>query len=32
VGIVIVGSLWIMYHLNMNMMLPSDMMNVRTAS
>jgi cytochrome o ubiquinol oxidase operon protein cyoD len=31
VGIVIAGSLWIMYHLNMNMMVPSDMMNVRTA-
>jgi cytochrome o ubiquinol oxidase subunit IV len=31
VGIVIAGSLWIMYHLNMNMMIPSDMMNVRTA-
>lgn len=31
VGIVIVGSLWIMYHLNMNMMVPSDMMNVRSA-
>jgi cytochrome o ubiquinol oxidase subunit IV len=25
VGIVIAGSLWIMYHLNMNMMLPSDL-------
>ncbi|MGD0493813.1 MAG: cytochrome o ubiquinol oxidase subunit IV [Steroidobacteraceae bacterium] len=25
VGIVIVGSLWIMYHMNMNMGLPSDM-------
>jgi cytochrome o ubiquinol oxidase operon protein cyoD len=25
VGIVIAGSLWIMYHMNMNMMLPSDM-------
>jgi cytochrome o ubiquinol oxidase operon protein cyoD len=31
VGIVIAGSLWIMYHLNMNMMVPSDMMNVRAA-
>jgi cytochrome o ubiquinol oxidase subunit IV len=31
VGIVIAGSLWIMYHLNMNMMLPSDMINVHTA-
>jgi cytochrome o ubiquinol oxidase subunit IV len=25
VGIVIAGSLWIMYHMNTNMMLPSDM-------
>lgn len=25
VGIVIAGSLWIMSHMNMNMMLPSDM-------
>ena len=25
VGIVIAGSLWIMYHMNMNMMLPSDL-------
>jgi len=25
VGIVIAGSLWIMYHMNMNMMPPSDM-------
>ncbi|MEA2839230.1 MAG: cytochrome o ubiquinol oxidase subunit [Methylobacteriaceae bacterium] len=25
VGIVIAGSLWIMYHLNMNMMVPSNM-------
>jgi len=31
VGIVIAGSLWIMYHLNMNMMIPGDMMNVRAA-
>lgn len=30
VGIVIAGSLWIMYHLNANMMVPSDMMNMRT--
>ena len=25
VGIVIAGSLWIMYHMNMNMTLPSDL-------
>jgi cytochrome o ubiquinol oxidase operon protein cyoD len=30
VGIVIAGSLWIMYHLNMNMMVPGDMLNMRT--
>jgi cytochrome o ubiquinol oxidase subunit IV len=30
VGIVIAGSLWIMYHLNMNMMAPVDMLNMRT--
>jgi cytochrome o ubiquinol oxidase operon protein cyoD len=29
VGIVIAGSLWIMYHLNANMMLPSNMMDMR---
>jgi cytochrome o ubiquinol oxidase operon protein cyoD len=29
VGIVIAGSLWIMYHLNINMMVPRDMMNMR---
>ena len=29
VGIVIAGSLWIMYHLNMNMMMPPEMMNLR---
>jgi cytochrome o ubiquinol oxidase operon protein cyoD len=29
VGIVIAGSLWIMYHLNMNMMMPAEMMNIR---
>jgi cytochrome o ubiquinol oxidase operon protein cyoD len=29
VGIVIAGSLWIMYHLNINMMVPSDMMDMR---
>jgi cytochrome o ubiquinol oxidase operon protein cyoD len=29
VGIVIAGSLWIMYHLNMNMMTPAEMMNIR---
>jgi cytochrome o ubiquinol oxidase operon protein cyoD len=31
VGIVIAGSLWIMYHLNMNMMISGDMMHVRSA-
>jgi cytochrome o ubiquinol oxidase operon protein cyoD len=30
VGIVIGGSLWIMYHLNVNMMMPSNMMDMRT--
>jgi cytochrome o ubiquinol oxidase operon protein cyoD len=30
VGIVIAGSLWIMYHLNTNMMAPGAMMNMRT--
>ena len=30
VGIVIAGSLWIMYHLNANMMMPSQMMDMRT--
>jgi cytochrome o ubiquinol oxidase operon protein cyoD len=30
VGIVIAGSLWIMYHLNTNMMMPSQMMDMRT--
>lgn len=30
VGIVIAGSLWIMYHLNINMMVPSGMMDMRT--
>jgi cytochrome o ubiquinol oxidase subunit IV len=30
VGIVIAGSLWIMYHLNMNMMVPGDMLDMRT--
>jgi cytochrome o ubiquinol oxidase operon protein cyoD len=29
VGIVIAGSLWIMYHLNTNMMVPGDMMNMQ---
>jgi cytochrome o ubiquinol oxidase operon protein cyoD len=29
-GIVIAGSLWIMYHLNINMMVPSNMTNMRT--
>jgi cytochrome o ubiquinol oxidase operon protein cyoD len=28
VGIVIAGSLWIMYHLNGNMMVPGNMMNL----
>ena len=28
VGIVIAGSLWIMYHLNTNMMVPSEMMDL----
>jgi cytochrome o ubiquinol oxidase subunit IV len=28
VGLVIAGSLWIMYHLNANMMAPGDMMNM----
>jgi cytochrome o ubiquinol oxidase subunit IV len=30
VGLVIAGSLWIMYHLNTNMMTPGDMMNMST--
>jgi cytochrome o ubiquinol oxidase operon protein cyoD len=30
VGIVIAGSLWIMYHLNINMMVPGAMMDMRT--
>ena len=30
VGIVIAGSLWIMYHLNTNMMMPGSMMNMPT--
>ena len=30
VGIVIAGSLWIMYHLNTNMMVPGDMMDMHT--
>lgn len=30
VGIVIAGSLWIMYHLNANMMIPTDMMDMHT--
>jgi cytochrome o ubiquinol oxidase operon protein cyoD len=29
VGIVIAGSLWIMYHLNTNMMVPGVMMDMR---
>ena len=28
VGLVISGSLWIMYHLNTNMMVPGNMMNL----
>ena len=30
VGIVIAGSLWIMYHLNTNMMVPGSMMDMHT--
>jgi cytochrome o ubiquinol oxidase operon protein cyoD len=30
VGIVIGGSLWIMYHLNINMMVPGDMLDMHT--
>ncbi|MBN9082800.1 MAG: cytochrome o ubiquinol oxidase subunit IV [Rhizobiales bacterium 62-17] len=29
VGIVIAGSLWIMYHLNANMMVPGNLMDMR---
>jgi len=29
VGIVIAGSLWIMYHLNGNMMMPGNFMDIR---
>jgi cytochrome o ubiquinol oxidase operon protein cyoD len=29
VGLVIAGSLWIMYHLNTNMMVPGDMLDLR---
>jgi len=29
VGLVIAGSLWIMYHLNTNMMVPGDLMDMR---
>jgi cytochrome o ubiquinol oxidase operon protein cyoD len=29
VGLVIAGSLWIMYHLNANMMVPGEMMDIR---
>jgi cytochrome o ubiquinol oxidase operon protein cyoD len=29
VGLVICGSLWIMYHLNANMMVPSNMMDIQ---
>jgi cytochrome o ubiquinol oxidase operon protein cyoD len=28
IGIVIAGSLWIMYHLNANMMVPGNMMDM----
>ena len=28
VGLVIAGSLWIMYHLNTNMMVPGEMLNM----
>jgi cytochrome o ubiquinol oxidase operon protein cyoD len=30
VGIIIVGSLWIMYHLNVNMMVPNEMMDMHS--
>lgn len=30
VGIVIAGSLWIMYHLNANMMVPGNLMDMHT--
>jgi cytochrome o ubiquinol oxidase subunit IV len=30
VGIVIAGSIWIMYHLNSNMTMPAEMLNMRT--
>ena len=30
VGIVIAGSLWIMYHLNANMVMPQTLMNLHT--
>jgi cytochrome o ubiquinol oxidase operon protein cyoD len=30
VGLVIAGSLWIMYHLNNNMMVPADMLDLRS--
>jgi cytochrome o ubiquinol oxidase subunit IV len=30
VGLVIAGSLWIMYHLNTNLMVPGNMMDMRT--
>lgn len=30
VGIVIAGSLWIMYHLNANMMVPGNLMDMQT--
>jgi len=32
VGLVIGGSLWIMYHLNANMAMPGEMMNIQTQS
>jgi cytochrome o ubiquinol oxidase operon protein cyoD len=31
VGIVIAGSIWVMYHLNLNMMLPTEMTNVHAS-
>ena len=30
VGLVIAGSLWIMYHLNTNLMVPGNLMDMRT--
>jgi cytochrome o ubiquinol oxidase operon protein cyoD len=31
VGIVIAGSIWVMYHLNLNMMLPTEMTNAHAS-